>query len=272
MKNPIRKMIFVILLILWGSWMAGESRAEQSAVPDSLATCDQLYSGGDLEGSEAVARALLSRDPESYPAAWKLSRALISAANLETDKKNSEALFREARTYAQRAVDLNSRGTRGYTCLAICAGSLSGFAKGRQMIELAEEARDAAQMAIDLDDRNDLAYLVLGVWNREIATVGGLARFAAKVIYGGVPEGASLENSEFLLRRAVDLAPDHLNHHLELGITLLALDRLEDAIVELEIAAYMEVKQPEDGIYAETAFELLQETRLELAESQEGHW
>jgi hypothetical protein len=92
------------------------------------------------------------------------------------------------------------------------------FAKGRDMIELAEDARDAAQKAIDLDDQNDLAYLVLGAWNREIATVGGLAKFAAKVIYGGVPEGASLENSEFLLRRAVTLAPEHLNHHQALRL------------------------------------------------------
>ncbi len=268
MKNPSRLMMFLILIICCVSLMTGELRAK----PDSLATCDELYDEGDLAGSEALAREVLSRDTESYPAAWKLSRALISAANLETEKKKSEALFMDARTYAQMAVDLNPQGTRGFTCLAICYGSLSGFAKGRDMIELADDARDAAQMAIDLDDQNDLAYLVLGVWNREIATVGGLAKFAAKVIYGGVPEGASLENSEFLLRRAVTLAPEHLNHHLELGITLLAMDRLEDAIGELEIAAYMVVREPEDGIYAEVALELLEDARLELEESEGGHW
>jgi len=270
MKPPSRHMVFWILIICCVAFMEGEARSE----PDSLATCDQLYNEGDLAGSEALARAILSRDAESYPAAWKLSRALISAANLETEKKRSEALFLDARTYAQMAVDLNPQGTRGFTCpcLAICAGSLSGFAKGRRMIELAEDARDAAQMAIDLDDRNDLAYLVLGVWNREIASVGGLAKFAAKVIYGGVPKGASLENSEYLLRRAITLAPEHLNHHLELGITLLAMDRLEDAIGELEIAAYMVVREPEDGIYSEVALELLEEARLELEESEGGHW
>ena len=268
MKPPSRHMVFWILIICCVACMEGEVRSE----PDSLATCDKLYAEGDLAGSEAMARAILSCEAESYPAAWKLSRALISAANLETDKKKSEKLFLDARTYAQTAVDLNPQGTRGFTCLAICYGSLSGFAKGRRMIELAEDARYAAQMAIDLDDRNDLAFLVLGVWNREIATVGGLAKFAAKVIYGGVPEGASLENSEFLLRRAVTLAPEHLNHHLELGITLLAMDRLEEAIGELEIAAYMVVREPEDGIYAETALELLEDARQELEDSKGGHW
>ncbi|MCK9994953.1 MAG: hypothetical protein KAH56_01595 [Candidatus Krumholzibacteria bacterium] len=90
-------------------------------------------------------RAILSRDTESYPAAWKLSRALISAANLETDRKKSKALFLDARTYAQMAVDLDPQGTRGCTCLAICASSLSGFAKGHGLTELIVEFLTADQ-------------------------------------------------------------------------------------------------------------------------------
>ena len=149
MKYTSRLMAFLILFICSVSLRSDALYAE----PDSLAVCDQLYDEGDLDGSEAQARAILSRDAGSYPAAWKLSRALISAANLETEKKRSEALFLDARTYAQMAVDLNPRGTRGFTCLAICAGSLSGFAQGRQMIELAEDARDAAQFVTDGFDR-----------------------------------------------------------------------------------------------------------------------
>ena len=50
------------------------------------------------------------------------------------------------------------------------------------------------------------------------------------------------------------------------------MDRLEDAIGELEIAAYMVVREPEDGIYAETALELLEDARQELEDSKGGHW
>lgn len=260
------------MLVCLGILMAGAARAMPTDAPDSLTVCDRLYAEGQLTESLEMARAVLEREPGSYGAAWMLSRALISSANLEEDKEHRYDIWLEARAMAERAVELDPEGTRGYTCLAVCTGSLSKFAKGGQMIELAELSREAAVRAIDLDDRNDLAFLVLGIWNREIATVGGLAKLAAKVLYGGVPEGASLETSEECLRRAVALAPSHINHHRELAITLWAMDRLEEAIAELETAVSLEITKPEDGFYAANALELLEEARLEWEDSQVKHW
>jgi tetratricopeptide (TPR) repeat protein len=246
-------------------------RAEMAAT-DSLAICDARYSTGDVTASEEIARSILQREPASYVASWKLARALISSANLENDRKKSRRIFEEAMELSRQAIDLNPEGTSGYTCLAICAGKLSDFESGGDKIEMAEMAREAARKAIELDDRNDLAYLVLGVWNREIATVGGMTKLAAKVFYGGIPEGASLENSEARLRKAVNLAPEFLNHHRELAITLLEMDRLEEAVAELEIAVGLGWKQPQDEKFAENALELLEEARLELEESRSRNW
>ena len=173
---------------------------------------------------------------------------------------------------ANLAIELNPQGTSGYTCLAVCAGRLARFEKGAGKIAMAEKARAAALKAIELDDRNDLAHLVLGVWNREIATVGGLTKLAAKVFYGGVPAGASLENSEIHLRRAVELAPGFLNHHRELAITLMEMERWEEAVAELETAVGCGWRQPQDPVYAEDALELLEEARLEMEEKRSRHW
>ena len=219
-----------------------------------------------------MARVVLQEDPSSYEAAWRLSRALIGAANLEPDDRMSRRKFEEARAMASLAVDLNPDGSGGYTCLAICAGTLSGFESGSGRIAMAEQAHAAALKALELDEKNDLAHLVLGIWNREIATVGGLTKLAARVFYGGVPKGASLENSEASLRRAVDLAPDFLNHHRELAITLMEMGRREEAVAELEIAVGLPWKQPADEKFFESALELLEEAQLELEEKRSRNW
>lgn len=263
-RRPIIGMVLFVIA-------AVPARAEMAST-DSLAICDVRYSKGDVTASEEMARAILQRDPASYEASWKLARALISSANLETDRNKSRRIFEEAKELSRQATDLNPEGTSGYTCLAICAGKLSAFESGAGKIEMAEKAREAALKAIELDERNDLAHLVLGVWNREIATVGGMTKLAAKVFYGGVPEGASLEESEASLRKAIELAPEFLNHHRELAITLLEMDRLEEAVAELEIAVGLGWKQPQDEKFAENALELLEEARLELEESRTRNW
>lgn len=265
------KLICCLLMVLLVVAKQGTSRSETVAV-DSLGLCDASYTEGDVATSEEWARAVLRRDPSSYDAAWRVSRALISSANLETDKKESRQMIQEAMKHARQAIELNPEGTTGFTCLAICAGNLSGFLSGGDKIKMAEKAREAALEAIELDERNDLANLVLGVWNREIATVGGMTKLAAKVIYGGVPEGASLEESESRLRRAIELAPGFLNHHRELAITLMEMDRLDEAVTELEIAVGLSWKQPQDEIFAENALELLEEVRLQLEEKRSRNW
>lgn len=266
------RLICGLLVVLWIIPLQAKTVRSETAPADSLVLCDTLYFEGDVATSEELARAVLRRDPASYDAAWRVSRALICSANLETDNKKSRRKIQKAMSQARRAVELNPEGTSGFTCLAICAGNLSGFLSGGDKIEMAEKAREAALMAIELDDQNDLANLVLGVWNREIATVGGMTKLAAKVFYGGVPEGASLENSEIRLRRAIELAPGFLNHHRELAITLMEMKRLEEAVEELEIAVGLGYKQPQDEKFAENALELLEEARLELEESRSRNW
>jgi len=265
---PVRYKFVGLVVGLVVLWPVATAAAE----PDSLAACDQFYAAGNLTASAAIARRALTLQPDCYEAAWRLSRSLISAGNLAESEGESERLYQAALTQAHLAVALNPQGTRGYTCLAICNGNLSNFAGGREMITMAEEARTAARKAIALDGDNDLAHLVLGVWNREIATVGGLAKLAAKLIYGGVPEGASLEESEACLRRAIALAPEHLNHHRELAITLLELDRRAEAITELEIAVSLSPRQPEDAVYAASARELLVAALLAEEQEHQRHW
>jgi len=240
---------------------AGAGAATSAAPTDSLALCDQTYLAGDPQESAAIARRILARDPRQAAAAWRLSRALIARSNLAGDKARRRGLLVEAREWAETAVREDATGSQGFTCLAICQGNLSGLAGGRDRIALAEAARQAAERALALDQDNDLAWLVLGVWNREVATVGGLQKVLARVFYGGVPAGASLERAETCLRRAAALAPGHVNHHRELGITLMARGRYDEAIQELERAVALPPALPGDAAYQADARRRLREAR-----------
>lgn len=258
-----RRVNLVASLVFFAGWgfTAVVPAAAEEAAPDSLVLCDRAYLGGDPELSADVARGMLAREPRNAAAAWRLSRALIAAGNTTRDTDRRHELLVESRAWAETAVAVDTASSEGFTCLAICQGNLSSLAGGRERIALAESARRAAERALALDADNDLAWLVLGVWNREVATVSGMQKFLARIFYGGVPPGASLARAEECLRRAVALAPEHINHHRELGITLMALKRYGEAVAEFERAVALPPAKPGDAAYQADAQEWLDKAR-----------
>jgi len=257
----IRKLAAVMgLTLLVGPTQGVDTRAQEAPV-DSLAFCDRAYLANNPLTSAEIARSVLEREPRRAEAAWRLSRALIANSNTTTSKDRRRELLHEASEWASVAVADDSTSTHGYTCLAICAGNLSSLAGGKERIALADEARTAAEQAIALDGRNDLAWLVLGVWNREVATVGGIQKALAGIFYGGVPAGASLERAEECLRRAVELAPEHINHHREFGITLMVMKRYDEAVEAFERVVSLPQIKPGDASYQADARERLLEAR-----------
>lgn len=266
---PLAALAAAALLLLPGPTGGDPSDHGAAAAADSLALCDRAYADGDVAASARLARDVLQRiadqnDPARAPAAWRLARALIGAGNLEPDRERRRRQFSDALAMAELAARLDPEGTNGHTCAAIAAGSLSSLAGGRERIELAERARASARRAVELDAGNHLAWLVLGVWNREVALIGGLKKAAAGLFYGGVPRGASLAESEACLRRAVALAPDLINPRRELGITLSALRRWPEAAAAFDTAAGLAPRAPADSLYAADARRRLTEIRRRL--------
>ena len=74
------------------------------------------------------------------------------------------------------------------------------------------------------------------IWDRKVASLNAFERMAANTVLGGVPKCTSMENAVRDLEKAIELEPDHVNHHLELGRTFMMLERTDDARREPEKA------------------------------------
>lgn len=253
-------LIAAMLLTLVFRLPASQDRTNVNVI----ARCDHYFDEGDYLASAATARAMLKEYPKNGEAAWRLSRALIVTSNLETDKKRRRDTLEEALVLAESAVIELPESYHAHTCLAICKGNLTNLVGGKRRIELAEGARTSAVHAIKLEPDNFMAYMVLGVWHREMANISGFTRILATIVYGGLPEGASMEESERCLRRATELAPDRINPHRELGITLVEMKRYEEAEKFLAKAASLSVECPDDRIYQEDVRDRLKSARRKL--------
>ena len=68
-----------------------------------------------------------------------------------------------------------------------------------------------------------------------MAEIGGASRFFGGILYGSIPKG-SFEESEKNLKKAADMKPEFVNHHLELGKTYVSLKKYDLAAAEFQKA------------------------------------
>lgn len=234
------------------------------AAADPIADCDAAYAALDLAGSRAAATLALNGD-DAYGAHWRLARVLIDLGNREPDKAAREKLYAEAERHARQAVALREADTWGHHYLAAALGRLALSAGGKKKINISREVRDEAQRAVDLDPHNDRSLHILGRWNRELANLSPLLKLAAKVVYGGVPEGASNERAVELFNRAIAIAPDRMSHRYELGLTYLEDGQPALAVPLLESVLAMPDREPNDPDYRAQAETALARARREAA-------
>jgi tetratricopeptide (TPR) repeat protein len=211
--------------------LAGLGLAQTAA--EHIQLGDQAYAQFDDQQALAQYQEALKLEPANYEALWKASRAMVDIADVipATDKdvkERQKKQYTEATSLAKKAVAANPDDTWGHFQLAASNGKRLLLLGKKEQIEASKAVRAEIDKAIELDPENDLAYHALGRWHRRMAEIGGAKRFFGSIIYGSIPKG-SFEESELNLRKAIELNPKYANHYLELGRTLVALKKYNEA-------------------------------------------
>ena len=170
---------------------------------------------------EAYGRAV-AIDSSNYEALWKLARAYVDvgqAAKGDVQKEN----YALGEKTARRCVALYADSADGHFFLAVAVGRVALMVGGKKKIALSKEVKKEAEAALAINPRHDGAMHTIGRWNYELANLSWLLKAAAKIIYGGVPSGASNEQAKDWFEKAIGINPDKPVHHLWLGETLIEL-------------------------------------------------
>jgi flavin-dependent dehydrogenase/tetratricopeptide (TPR) repeat protein len=249
-------------VLLMTAGLAGPSHATAPApaVTALLAMGDSALARFDLDTATVAFTQARRAAPNSYEAAWKLSRALADRATLSPKASVQRPLCQQAESLARAAIAIEPRGAKGHAYLAIALGKLALLEGGKRKVRLAREIKAEADSALALDPHEDLAHHVLGVWNREIVELSGVRRFFATTLYGRLPR-ASLDEAIEHIRTAAESHPDVIPHRVELGITLASARRYREAEREFERALGMPTTWVTDDVYRAKARDALARVR-----------
>lgn len=218
-----------LILVFLAASLAVMGYAQTAA--EHIERGNEAYAQFDDQSALEHYQQALKLEPSNYEALWKASRALVDIADVipaadKDAKDRQQKMYTEATAIARRAVAANPDDTWGHFQLAAANGKRLLMLSRKEQIDASKSVRASIDKAIELDPENDLAYHALGRWHRRMAEIGGAKRFFGSIVYGSIPRG-SFEESEENLKKAVELAPEFVNHYLELGRTYLALDKFD---------------------------------------------
>jgi tetratricopeptide (TPR) repeat protein len=236
----------------------------QEGIADSVAKYmalgDELADKWDHQGAANAYLEVLKYDPDNYRALWKAGDEYTEIADKSDVKHQKESMFSQAKTLCEKAIAVNPDGWEGHFRLAVALGRLALFRGGKEKIRLSKRVKAEGDTAVILNPEADLAYHLLGRWHQNIANLSGFLKFFAKVLYGGVPPGTN-EEAVALFQKAIEINPEHIEHHIELARTYEFMGKKELMREPLEKALSLPVNEEDDPTFKKEAEEMLKKLK-----------
>ncbi|MFQ5676765.1 MAG: tetratricopeptide repeat protein, partial [bacterium] len=202
-------------------------------------------------------------DSSNCTALWKMAEAYVDLGE-EVEKKLKPQYFYTAEKWARRALAQCPQEPNSHFFVAVTSGKLALFDGGRQKVRRSVEVKQEAEKTLALDPNHHGAYHILGRWHREISNLSWIQKAFAKVVYGGVPPGASNEAAVANFKRAIDINPLWINHYRQLGLTYLKMKKWRLAAEAFEKVLELPEIDHSDKWHKQECARLLEEVKSKI--------
>jgi tetratricopeptide (TPR) repeat protein len=210
------------------------SGTDDAVVTSHLRAGDAFYRAQNNDAALQEYLAAEKKAPNDYEVLIRLIRIYNDMGRLLLRTSgDSEANYRTSIGYAERLHQHYPDRADTYFWLALCHGSLTPFKSLGEKLELSRDVRANAERAIAIDSSFTMAYVILGIYYRGVAHLSWVERTLVNGILGKNLEG-TLEDSERMFKKALQLEPENSFVHFEWSRTLRDMDRPDEAKAALE--------------------------------------
>jgi tetratricopeptide (TPR) repeat protein len=145
-----------------------------------------------------------------------LAKQYCDSMHLAANHTACKIAAEHALACATNALQFAPDSSKAHVCAAICYAKNFPYLDNQKRVAYSRLIKAEAEKAIALDPNYDLAYHMLGRWNFEVSNMGFFLRGLVRMAYGGLPK-ASKETAIQNFKKAIELAPNRIIHHLQLA-------------------------------------------------------
>lgn len=237
----------------------------QNSVSEYIQKGDEFAKAFDHEKALQAYTKAHTANSANCKALWKIAEAQINLGE-EADKSVQRQRYYLAERWARKAVRFCPDEANAHFFVAVASGLLALYEGGKQKIQRSVEVKAEAEKTLQLDPDHHGAYHALGRWNQELASLSWLEKTAARIIYGGVPPGASSEAAVENFKKAIAIKPDWIAHHKELGVTYMKMARWRKARKEFGKVLALPIQDHMDDVHKKEARELLERVEEKITD------
>lgn len=255
-SDQLRTMISTIVFFVTIAFTSGRPIDAQT-VSELIAQGDALHNQFDTYGAFKAYKAASILDSTNFDVLWKMAGELIDMGN-ELPKSNDQAAkYREAEVISRKAIYLNPNHTKGHVMLALALEKTALGYTGTDRVKTLNQSRIAAEKAIEINAEEDLALSLLGRWNREMTNTAWITRTFSKLFVVSTPP-ATYEKAADQFAKAIAINHNCISHYLELGKTLVLLEKWTEADEAFQKVMDLQVTQKSDSKWQRVAKHYLQ--------------
>ncbi|MFB6453653.1 hypothetical protein ACE38W_00150 [Chitinophaga sp. Hz27] len=224
------KKIITVSLLLFTALLA-----KSQTVDEMVAQAKQLETQMKEQEAFDKDKEILKIDPNQFDALVQASEMSSRIGNRQKEKADKTTWFNQAKDYAQQALKINPNSAMANYVMAVAMGRMALISGAKDKVAASKDVKKYAELAIKFDPKMGQAWHVLGKWNFEVANLNVFERSAAKMLFGGLPDG-SLTNAIADYEKCRQLAPGFILNYYELARAYKANDQQDKAIEVLKKA------------------------------------
>ena len=233
----------------------------RASVDPRISEAHDLFVDHQVMESLQLFEDVIDDDPEIYEALWGAARSAVVQGLLSRGREIQNQWYKIGESYARRATEVEPEDIEGLYWLLSAKGLRAVQSGGREASALGGEVYDLAHQVLAMDSLHAGAYHALGVLNYRVRRLSFVERFVARTFLGGdVMNLTSWEDAERYLTRAVELRPEYILFHLDLGRMYLNRNRMDEARIHLQRVLELPVLEPPDPRFQATAERRIAET------------
>ena len=205
------KFLFFICMVAWSGILHAQ---DISTLLKHAEQCE--VSMNDEQAFNAYKEALKIQ-PSNLEALCKCSELCTRiGARLKDDKLKQNDYYRQAKTYAQTALQVNQLSSDANFVMALVMGREAMKKDGKEKIDAVRDIKKYADLSIKYNPQNYKAWFVLGKWYYEINGLNYFERTAVKLFFGALPP-ASIDDAINCLEKVKSLNPSFILNYLSLA-------------------------------------------------------